>query len=448
MKNKILLFILVALPILSISQSVPNTNTFSMTDVRSAVGGNDLVGLFFNAENPYFDPTYVGVKDRMSNFRNYNRTSLAPIVSTYPFATNVTATSATIMGEVIYQGGSLVTVRGLQYSDDPDMITYTQVDVGSGLGVFSADISGLTNSTIYYYRAFATNSFGTDYGSLYEFNTADATLVAPTVISGEAVNIDETTTQLNGSVTEDGGSMVTERGIVYEYNLPELSNPTTSSYLGKLVLGSGIGSFSGNATGLTASTSYKYRSYAINSVGTSYGNIRTFKTNESGPNPSCPSVGDPYQGGLVAHLFKSGQKGYVAGECHGIILRPPMVNFPWGLSPDRDILTWPQVGWAVSNTAAIVSAYGPSGNYGALLVTNLVADGYSDWVLPTVSDLIEIAKNASYFSFYFDTTEAFWSSNQSTSISSAVVVRMDGTVLDVNKQNTVPGYRNLPIRYF
>lgn len=54
--------------------SVPNTNTFSLDDVRVELGlayPTSLSQCFANAIEGRFDPNYVGEKDRLSNFRNY-----------------------------------------------------------------------------------------------------------------------------------------------------------------------------------------------------------------------------------------------------------------------------------------------------------------------------------------------------------------------------------------
>jgi hypothetical protein len=55
--------------------AVPNTNTFSLSEVCSELGltGNDctLAVCFLNVDPEKFYPRYVGLKDRLSNFRNY-----------------------------------------------------------------------------------------------------------------------------------------------------------------------------------------------------------------------------------------------------------------------------------------------------------------------------------------------------------------------------------------
>ncbi len=51
--------------------SVPDTNTFYLSDVVAVVGGNSLTSCFANSVDAFFDPAYKGVKDRLSNFRNY-----------------------------------------------------------------------------------------------------------------------------------------------------------------------------------------------------------------------------------------------------------------------------------------------------------------------------------------------------------------------------------------
>ena len=93
----------------------------------------------------------------------------------------------------------------------------------------------------------------------------------PSVLTTNAVsNITTTSFVSGGNITSDGGSAVTERGIVYSTN----AYPTTANT--KVVNASGgIGSFSATATNLIPATFYNVRSYAINSGGTSYGdNLR------------------------------------------------------------------------------------------------------------------------------------------------------------------------------
>lgn len=57
--------------------AVPNTNTFSLRDVKTEIeskgGGtvNSLVEAFSRANSSGFNTSYVGVKDRLSNFRGY-----------------------------------------------------------------------------------------------------------------------------------------------------------------------------------------------------------------------------------------------------------------------------------------------------------------------------------------------------------------------------------------
>lgn len=57
---------------------VPNTGTFDLDTVVDVVvpTTNDLVDCFSDAITGYFDPTYSGSKDRLSNFRNYGGTSI------------------------------------------------------------------------------------------------------------------------------------------------------------------------------------------------------------------------------------------------------------------------------------------------------------------------------------------------------------------------------------
>lgn len=101
-------------------------------------------------------------------------------------------------------------------------------------------------------------------------------LSAPTVTTTAASSIASTSVVLGGNITADGGGSLTERGVVYVVGT---GTPITSNTKA-LVLTTGVttGPFSGTVSGLTASTQYTVRAYAINSVGTSYGSSVTFTT--------------------------------------------------------------------------------------------------------------------------------------------------------------------------
>ncbi|MBZ4041159.1 rhamnogalacturonan lyase family protein [Flavobacterium hibisci] len=92
----------------------------------------------------------------------------------------------------------------------------------------------------------------------------------PAVLTTNTVtNLTSTTAESGGNIISDGGTAITERGIVYSTSI----NPTVANT--KIIAGtSGTGNFSVNITGLTPATLYYARAYAING-GTTYGeNVR------------------------------------------------------------------------------------------------------------------------------------------------------------------------------
>ncbi len=56
--------------------AVPNTNTFSLSDVITEIGGgvDSLADCFSNSNSLGFDPAYSGGKNSLLNFRNYSDT--------------------------------------------------------------------------------------------------------------------------------------------------------------------------------------------------------------------------------------------------------------------------------------------------------------------------------------------------------------------------------------
>ncbi|WP_205603713.1 MBG domain-containing protein, partial [Cyclobacterium sp. SYSU L10401] len=99
-------------------------------------------------------------------------------------ASGITATSATLGGEVTDNGGATVTDRGIVYNTTGTPTTSdTKVQIGDGDGSFSDEITGLTAETEYFVRAYAINSEGTSYGTEESFTTASSIIV--TTFSGD-----------------------------------------------------------------------------------------------------------------------------------------------------------------------------------------------------------------------------------------------------------------------
>ena len=98
-------------------------------------------------------------------------TNSAPTVTTTT-ASSITTTTASSGGNVTSAGTASVTERGVCYgTTTAPTISGTKTSDGTGTGTFPSSISGLTAQTLYYYRAFATNSVGTSYGTESSFYT-------------------------------------------------------------------------------------------------------------------------------------------------------------------------------------------------------------------------------------------------------------------------------------
>ena len=80
-----------------------------------------------------------------------------------------------------------------------------------------------------------------------------------------------------GSITSDGGSAITARGVCWSTS----QNPTIAD--NKTSNGTGAGSFTSSLTGLTSGATYYIRAYATNSMGTAYGNQVTTTTTAALP---------------------------------------------------------------------------------------------------------------------------------------------------------------------
>lgn len=194
-----------------------------------------------------------------------------PVVTTINI-TSVTRTSAVSGGNVTSDGGAALTARGICWGTVSNpTISNSKTTDGTGTGVFSSNITGLSPNSTYYIKAYATNSEGTGYGNELSFTTNP--IAVGTITTTQVTSIKTTTAISGGNITDDGGSSITIRGVCWS----TATNPTIAD--NKTSDGGGTGSFTSNLTGLAAQTTYHIRAYATNNAGTAYGSEVSFTTN-------------------------------------------------------------------------------------------------------------------------------------------------------------------------
>ena len=198
-----------------------------------------------------------------------------PTLTTSPI-TAITMNGAITGGAVTNNGGATITAWGVCLSLYPNPTITNNFSVPNNVnpqGFVSALY--LSPTTTYYVRAYATNSAGTAYGNELSFTTLNPAVptVATYPINSNSYTSDNAYT--GGGVTFNGGTGVTAWGVCWSTS----PNPTMAdNYLENYNFPSSSSSFNVQLSGLTPNTTYYVRAYAINSVGTGYGNEESFTT--------------------------------------------------------------------------------------------------------------------------------------------------------------------------
>jgi hypothetical protein len=196
--------------------------------------------------------------------------ALAPVVTTGA-ATAVTASTASLAGSINPEGQA--TAFTFEYGPSLSfgaITTVNSTDAAIGAETVSADLSGVTPNTTYYYRLVATSS-STTFGPVMSFNTG-GTPLAPVVATLPTSAVGTTTAGLTGQVDPEGQ----RTSFTFEYG-PSLSfgSITTVNATDTAI---GAESVSASLTGLTPNTTYFYRLVASNTVATATGVVRSFTT--------------------------------------------------------------------------------------------------------------------------------------------------------------------------
>jgi uncharacterized protein (TIGR02145 family) len=184
--------------------------------------------------------------------------------------TDITFNSFISGGKITSDGGAEIVKRGVCWNTSryPTITNFATSD-GTGTGIFTSPVTGLKPGTNYYVKAYAVNSAGVGYSQ--ELTVATVALTA-TLTTAEVSNVGSSTVTSGGSISSDGGSAVSARGVCWSTS----SNPSTADL--KTTDGTGTGSYTSELTGLLPGRTYYLRAYAVNEVGTAYGSQVTVIT--------------------------------------------------------------------------------------------------------------------------------------------------------------------------
>lgn len=271
--------------------SVTNSPTLSNYSVHATEGGTGsysciMTGLSSNTT--YYVRSYAKNSVGITYGDSIVFTTLsgggnsAPTVTT-GICSNVTSYTATCSGNVTSDGGSIVQTRGICWSTSPNpTLPYhpwggTSVPNGTewvatsgGTGTFSCDLTGLSPSTTYYYRAFAGNQVDVSYGEDRTFITLTNSTWPPEVYTyAVAYNSNNNTVNGKGFIISEGDSPVTGCGFCWG-TTPDVeigNNPNVVYSSGP----NSSGIFTAAFSNLSPGTTYYVRAFATNGFGTGYG---------------------------------------------------------------------------------------------------------------------------------------------------------------------------------
>jgi uncharacterized protein (TIGR02145 family) len=172
--------------------------------LNKPVGTNPGDMLYWNGTQ--WIPVPVGSNDQVLKLNNtiptWTSSIQLPTVITSPVS--AIHDNSAVSGGNVSDGGDLIIEKGVCWNISPNpTIADNKTADGGGSGTYISNITGLTLSTTYFVRAYATNSLGTNYGNELSFTTLSwgcgTSFIINHVTSGGVAPVDKTVSY--GTVT-------------------------------------------------------------------------------------------------------------------------------------------------------------------------------------------------------------------------------------------------------
>jgi len=143
----------------------------------SAPGGFSGTATGIDQSIPYFVRAYATNSGYTGYGTSVPLNTYRPTTATIATmaAEQIQETSALAGGYVSSEGGNIVDDKGLCWGTSPDVsleACLASATGGGGAGEFIQSMTGLNPYTMYYYVAYATNDYGTSYGTVLSFTTS------------------------------------------------------------------------------------------------------------------------------------------------------------------------------------------------------------------------------------------------------------------------------------
>ncbi len=226
-----------------------------------------------------------------------------PSVSTSD-VTNITVSGATLSGTLVDVGTSSVSAHGHVWgtTNNPTItgngVSKNDLGTATTSGTsFSTSVSGLSENTTYYIRAYASNNVGTGYGVVKEFKTLEnATLGEISGSSQVSITISgsgtSTTVIVSSTIAKKGSGIITQHGHVYSTTAQNdnLVIGADNVFHSELGTKSEEGDFTSVLQNLNAFSTYYVRPYIITNGTIIYGQQGSFMTPAGAPSVTLGSA--------------------------------------------------------------------------------------------------------------------------------------------------------------